>query len=121
MSIGSVLHAQGTCRPCIFVRKETACLSGVQCRFCHFPHHDKTGKIRLRPCKDKRDRYKKILNNLADQIAENPDNFAPEAVQLPTSIAKNEYVKQRMLSRLSDVATKSSANRSPPAAPSHDD
>eukprot|EP00445_Apocalathium_hangoei_P003371 CAMPEP_0203856500 /NCGR_PEP_ID=MMETSP0359-20131031/10213_1 /ASSEMBLY_ACC=CAM_ASM_000338 /TAXON_ID=268821 /ORGANISM="Scrippsiella Hangoei, Strain SHTV-5" /LENGTH=268 /DNA_ID=CAMNT_0050773119 /DNA_START=94 /DNA_END=900 /DNA_ORIENTATION=- len=106
MSIGSINHGLATsiCKPCIFVRKETLCHLADQCRFCHFPHHENKGKIRLRQAKSKRDRYKKVLADLAGKISQDPSQYKPETIQLPASITKNELVKDRMLLRLQDFA-----------------
>lgn len=41
-SIGSVQHAQGTCKPCLFAHHASkACANGVACVFCHFEHPPK--------------------------------------------------------------------------------
>lgn len=47
-SIGSVGHAEGVCKPCVFAHHaEKICANGVQCRFCHFEHEPKR-RMRLR-------------------------------------------------------------------------
>lgn len=47
-SVGSVGHAQGTCKPCVFAHHaEKSCANGVSCRFCHFEHAPKR-RMRLR-------------------------------------------------------------------------
>jgi hypothetical protein len=33
-SVGSALHAEGTCKPCAFVHTK-GCENGTQCEFCH--------------------------------------------------------------------------------------
>jgi len=64
-SVGSALHAKKQCKPCAFAHYNTewrpspdrkvGCSEGVLCRFCHF-RHSVGSKIRLRPCKGKRER-----------------------------------------------------------------
>jgi len=41
-SIGSLEHADGTCKPCLFAYHATkACANGLACLFCHFEHPPK--------------------------------------------------------------------------------
>jgi len=35
MSMGSVGHALGKCKPCAFFHKEQGCQDGEACNFCH--------------------------------------------------------------------------------------
>jgi len=53
-SHGDLLHAQGLCMPCQFMRSRRGCLDGADCIHCHYPHEEMThGAIkrlhRLRP------------------------------------------------------------------------
>lgn len=57
LSIGSEAHESGSCKPCLFAFIEPGCPDGAQCRFCHLPHKS----TRSRPCKAKRDRYRKLI------------------------------------------------------------
>jgi len=42
LSIGSVGHEDGTCKPCVFAYSERkTCENGVRCLFCHFEHVQK--------------------------------------------------------------------------------
>lgn len=60
-SVGSILHEEGTCKPCVFAHSERKeCQNGIQCVFCHFAH---APKRRLRFCKKRR----MELKRLADQ------------------------------------------------------
>jgi len=34
-SVGSALHAAGTCRPCAWYHKEAGCSQGAACKYCH--------------------------------------------------------------------------------------
>jgi hypothetical protein len=41
-SAGSVGHAEGSCKPCLFAyHASKACTNGVSCPFCHFEHPPK--------------------------------------------------------------------------------
>merc|ERR1719473_2224386 len=52
MSIGSIAHEAGTCKPCVFAyNAKKACANGIRCSFCHFVHPP---KVRVRLCKKKR-------------------------------------------------------------------
>mmetsp|Transcript_24740 Transcript_24740/g.57475 ORF Transcript_24740/g.57475 Transcript_24740/m.57475 type:complete len:179 (-) Transcript_24740:50-586(-) len=57
-SIGSERHGEGTCRPCFFSASPVGCRNGTDCRFCHMSHR---GMNRPRPCKERRARYKKLI------------------------------------------------------------
>lgn len=57
-SVGSVLHEAGTCKPCLFMHTKIGCQNGETCEFCHF-RHKRSGKAR--PCKGKRERYRKLV------------------------------------------------------------
>jgi len=61
-TVGSVLHENGSCKPCLFVRTDVGCQSGEACKFCHLQH-------RRRCCKGKRDRYKKHVARMQDAAA----------------------------------------------------
>lgn len=46
-SRGSIGHATGTCRPCMFMRRLRGCIMGVNCNFCHGDHEGLTyGEVR---------------------------------------------------------------------------
>merc|ERR1719415_83998 len=49
-SKGSVLHFQGTCKPCAFFWKVVGCKYGTECEFCHLCDADE----RKRRNKEKR-------------------------------------------------------------------
>jgi len=110
-SMGSALHAEGQCKPCAFHPTSSGCAMGSDCRFCHLPHKS-SGKIRLRPCKGKRMRTKRMFDRLTTQITEDPDNFDPAALDLPPSIEQNSVVKSRLIGRLLEYADQARAGRS---------
>jgi len=52
LSMGSLLHSTGDCRPCAFLAsQQRPCANGIRCLFCHFPH---APKRRIRLCRRKR-------------------------------------------------------------------
>jgi len=57
-SVGAIPHETGTCKPCLFVHTRIGCQNGVECDFCHLSHRRKS---KPRPCKGKRDRYRKLI------------------------------------------------------------
>merc|ERR1719277_898297 len=75
-------------------------MNGIACSFCHFPHKRGRRKNKLRPCKGKRDRYRKLVSRLTTQIAADPDSFNLETVELPPSIASNEVVKSKLMTKM---------------------
>jgi len=63
-SVGSILHEEGTCKPCVFAHSERKeCQNGVQCVFCHFAHPPKR---RLRFCKKRRMEMKRLADQEQD-------------------------------------------------------
>jgi len=72
VSLGSALHDLGGCKPCLFVNTHFGCQNGSLCEFCHFQHNR---KAKQRPCKAKRDRYKKLLTRMNDDGAGSPDEM----------------------------------------------
>merc|ERR1712190_482986 len=87
------------------------CSMGITCEFCHFPHQKRTGK--MRPCKGKRDRYRKFVDRLIHLIDEDPDSFNLRNVELPPSIASNEDARTKLVTEvtahLEDVRSKQTA------------
>lgn len=79
-SIGSVGHP--ACKPCLFVHTDMKCERGVTCRFCHFEHRRRS---RPRPCKGKRERYRKLLTKFAETGA----TLEPQAAGSSHGAAKN--------------------------------
>eukprot|EP00443_Scrippsiella_acuminata_P044845 CAMPEP_0115175148 /NCGR_PEP_ID=MMETSP0270-20121206/4208_1 /TAXON_ID=71861 /ORGANISM="Scrippsiella trochoidea, Strain CCMP3099" /LENGTH=340 /DNA_ID=CAMNT_0002588015 /DNA_START=118 /DNA_END=1140 /DNA_ORIENTATION=- len=63
-SIGSVLHALEKCRACHFVWSTTGCTKGFECKYCHFLHREEPKGRKKRPCKAKRDNYRKLLGEV---------------------------------------------------------
>jgi len=57
------------CRPCLFQVSPDGCKAGIVCQFCHLPH-ERLGK----PCKKKRERFKKLLEQPEQLISEMPED-----------------------------------------------
>lgn len=96
LTIGSMEHGEGKCRPCIFFLK-AKCFKGLRCTFCHFNHttmrkqmappdtnvpiSNQSGTTaakskRLRPSKRTREMIKQINEQmLFDELREDP--FGP--------------------------------------------
>lgn len=109
-SIGSIAHVSGGCKVCIFAHSKLGCSNGVACGFCHFPHKRGRRKNKLRPCKGKRDRYRKLLNRLTNLIECDP-HFNMEKVELPPSIASNEAVRAKLMATIKTHAEQVKASR----------
>lgn len=72
MTIGSLAHQDGTCKPCVFAHNEAKpCGNGWQCKFCHFLHPPKK---RIRLCKKKRMELQRLQEEqekmFVDQVEE---------------------------------------------------
>mmetsp|Transcript_22405 Transcript_22405/g.76773 ORF Transcript_22405/g.76773 Transcript_22405/m.76773 type:complete len:261 (-) Transcript_22405:146-928(-) len=102
-SVGSMKHAEGKCKPCLYNYNGTPCAAGVSCRFCHFPHKT-LGRVRLRPCKGRREKVKKALDRIQKDVKDDPDNFDLLNLELPGTIANTPYLKDKLISRLSAYA-----------------
>lgn len=85
LSIGSIGHADGRCKPCIFafdgIKK---CENGVWCAFCHYPH---PAKKRVRLCKKKRMELRRHVERrkVETQLGEELQSAAPPVI-LPISL-----------------------------------
>lgn len=64
-SVGAALHDTDGCKPCLFVHTHVGCQNGSSCEFCHYVHKRKS---KPRPCKGKRDRYRKLLMRMEESI-----------------------------------------------------
>jgi len=99
-SIGAVLHESGGCKACVFLNSKPGCNNGVKCNFCHLYHHKgRRRKNKLRPCKGKRERYRKLLIRMTEKINED-DTLDLETMEFPPSVLTDEVVKKNLFSRL---------------------
>eukprot|EP01066_Platyproteum_vivax_P014744 Platyproteum_vivax@DN6592_c0_g1_i4.p1 len=65
LSVGSIPHTNGTCKPCVFAfHASKPCLNGVNCGFCHYHH---APKKRCRAPKKKRNTEHEEENDLDSQ------------------------------------------------------
>lgn len=97
-SIGSLGHAAGSCKACIFVNSKSGCSNGVSCGFCHFPHKRRRNKVR--PCKGKRERHLKLLARVLAQIDHDPDSFSLDKLKLPPSIVCEESTRAKFIAKV---------------------
>jgi len=74
-SEGSRGHATSTCKPCMFIHSAIGCYKGMSCSFCHFSHE---GIRRPRPCKAKRERYRKLITASAQRQRETELEISPQ-------------------------------------------
>merc|ERR1712241_838033 len=114
-SIGSLMHADGACRPCRSILLGQDCPRGFRCRFCHLEHSTLSCLLqpgssrfnednRSRPSKAKRDRYKEIVQQMEADILQDPFGWNPESVQVPVELSRKPDVKQKLLIRLATTA-----------------
>jgi len=123
-SVGSALHVIGACTPCGFVFKPRGCKAGSQCHFCHHFHEaPQTKKERaFRPCKTKRDQYRKLMHRLLEEVEANPKAFDVETQKLspslsqmiPMSISSNLDLMKKLKRRVQERAMMCSVKPSPP-------
>lgn len=86
-------HVNGNCKACIC--GELGC-NGTSCEFCQLENKRGRRKNKLRPCKGKRDRFRKLANRLMSFIELDP-HFDLETVELPPSIASNTAVRTKLM------------------------
>merc|ERR1712079_876834 len=118
-SIGGLLHESGRCRPCRNMLAGQVCGKGMRCGFCHYPHDPVPASVvnadigdrrrsGTRPCKTQRDKYRKHVEKIEEQIRADPWNFDPGTVYLPPNIfdGRPELTSKFMmrLSSLVDIA-----------------
>mmetsp|Transcript_39955 Transcript_39955/g.105291 ORF Transcript_39955/g.105291 Transcript_39955/m.105291 type:complete len:241 (-) Transcript_39955:4-726(-) len=104
-SAGSARHATGDCRPCAFMDKEIGCRGGLNCNYCHFEHG---GRARVRPCKGKRERYRKCLQRFQAEIdayiacGRPLDGIADHilSLEIPSMIENDERLKNHLFAML---------------------
>jgi len=120
-SMGSVLHAAGTCKPCRYILASEACPYGTRCLFCHMDHStvckevgccfDEDDRLdkkhepqRNLPSKQARDHYKRIAQQLEAEVLQDPFGWSVESVEIPHRIARKPDVKKKLLMRLASLA-----------------
>mmetsp|Transcript_87938 Transcript_87938/g.283951 ORF Transcript_87938/g.283951 Transcript_87938/m.283951 type:complete len:285 (+) Transcript_87938:60-914(+) len=88
-SIGTMKHEAGLCKPCVFFPSEIGCSNGITCLFCHITH----ARAQRRLCKNKRERYKKLIES---QVAvhlngQQDDAFAAVDVDVCNQLGESPY------------------------------
>lgn len=68
-----LLHANGECKPCLYLDTKTGCMNGDDCSFCHFPH---ARKHRPRPSKAKRNQCKQLIDILQTSFEPGTNEYA---------------------------------------------
>jgi hypothetical protein len=96
-SAGSLLHAKGECKPCLYLKTKTGCFNGNSCHFCHYAH---TRKRMPRPCKAKRVQCKQIVNML-DDVAD-PD-ILNSVESLQQSACQSPYMRKILQGRRKEL------------------
>jgi len=124
-SVGSLLHALDKCRPCRDMRLPQVCSKGLRCGFCHLSHDSvlagmldsETGVAanagsmscpapRLRKCQ--RDRYRRFVNTLEEQIRHDPFGWSLERAAFPNSMFDGRpELKDKLMLRLSSIIERS--------------
>jgi len=59
-----------------------------------------------RPCKEKRNRYKKLVKRLEAQILQDPSSFDVETVSLPPSLQRNDKQRAKLMERMNSFQYK---------------
>jgi len=119
LSLGSLRHVTGNCKACIFHAKGS-CSNGIACTFCHCKHSEEDKEencSKLRPCKGKRRRYKKLIARLQERIETDPFNFELESEKLPSFVATNSTVKAKVLSNINQTVRRVKAEKAKAAYP----
>mmetsp|Transcript_92478 Transcript_92478/g.298924 ORF Transcript_92478/g.298924 Transcript_92478/m.298924 type:complete len:332 (-) Transcript_92478:59-1054(-) len=99
------LHAQGKCVPCRFFSLKHGCRNGATCGFCHIckPKPDERegpGAKSRRPCKGKRDRYKKLVDRLIAQCDDEAHIFDIDGIKLPEAVMGDDRLHSKLRARL---------------------
>jgi len=105
-SEGSALHEQGRCRPCAFVNTPTGCKAEARCRFCHLQHT--SVKRRVRPCKGKRERLRRLVERFRCEVDAYVASGRPVigimdyllSLELPMMVEDNESLKKTVFAQL---------------------
>jgi len=56
-------------------------------------------KTKLRPCKGKRDRYRKLVDRMVSLVDEKPNDYNLEDLQIPPSVMANERLLRKFTAR----------------------
>eukprot|EP00429_Kryptoperidinium_foliaceum_P084267 CAMPEP_0176233934 /NCGR_PEP_ID=MMETSP0121_2-20121125/26076_1 /TAXON_ID=160619 /ORGANISM="Kryptoperidinium foliaceum, Strain CCMP 1326" /LENGTH=368 /DNA_ID=CAMNT_0017573335 /DNA_START=57 /DNA_END=1164 /DNA_ORIENTATION=+ len=114
LSVGSQGHASGSCRPCAFARSAAGCKFGAECQFCH-EVADHPEAVRVRPCKGKRERFKRQMAAIERAIAEDPDLYDRGGLSLPALADRSDRARSRIMAQLQEAAAEARARAQSPA------
>lgn len=114
LSVGSQGHATRTCRPCTFARSTVGCKFGADCQFCH-EVADHPEAVRVRPCKGKRERFKRQMAAIEKAISEDPDLYYQGQLSLPALADRSDRSRSRIMAQLSETAAGAYRERIGPA------
>jgi hypothetical protein len=117
-SIGSTLHESNKCKPCRYKITSQPCADGLRCLYCHMDHclcpavgsassvqqPAVEGRSKVRPCKGKRDRYRKHVSRISEQIMADPFSWSAETMDIPPSIECNPELKRKFMARMAVIA-----------------
>lgn len=118
-SIGSTLHQSTKCKPCRYKITSLPCADGLRCLYCHMDHSlcpavgsassaqqptSDGGKPKVRPCKGKRDRYRKHVTRISEQIMADPFSWSAEKMDIPPSIECNPELKRKFMARMALIS-----------------
>jgi len=78
-TVGSALHSQGGCTPCVYLNTRIGCLRGSECKFCHLTH---VKKHRARPWKSTRSRCKQMVAKLSSAPVWDPQKHQEKVDKL---------------------------------------
>lgn len=112
-SVGSISHATGKCKRCLFVSTKVGCVNGVLCPFCHFPH---SRKKPMRPNKEKRNRFNRFLAAMSDLVEQDP-SIADDPEKVLDVFTGSEVLKAKLMLRMRERADRVRAQRLAVGAP----
>mmetsp|Transcript_41929 Transcript_41929/g.132511 ORF Transcript_41929/g.132511 Transcript_41929/m.132511 type:complete len:336 (-) Transcript_41929:162-1169(-) len=98
VSVGSARHPDG-CVLCKHVTTECGCPYGVECVYCHLCSVS-GARARARPCKGKRDRYRRLVSRLMEELEANPSAFDMGSMLLPMSVKEDSHLMQKLTHRM---------------------
>jgi len=119
-SIGSLLHASSSCKACRNLVTLQHCKEGLRCCFCHMPHdstemmsstlvEDVNADARrsgVRPAKSQRDKYKRLVARVEQQIQEDPFGWTPERLATQDLFPGRPELQNKFLMRVTDIVEK---------------
>jgi len=113
-TIGSTLHESNRCRPCRHKMSSQPCADGLRCLYCHMDHTlcamvaqqqvADGGVSKARPRKGARDRYRKHVSRITEQIMADPFSWSVNTMYIPRFIDGNPELKRKFMARMALIA-----------------